>query len=306
MWSSVELRELQVFLVLSDELHFGRTGERLHLTHSRVSQCINSLESRVGARLFERTSRRVRLTPIGEDLRVLVAPACEQIQSALSAIREHATGIAGTLRLGMYSRVAGGPHLVEIIKTFEKRHPQCQVQMTETGLNMDQFEWLRRGEYDFLVMRLPLSVPDLAVGPVLTEEERVLVLSRDHPLAAHESVCVEDLADYTTTDVASAPREIMDAFSPPVTPSGRPIRRAYLRSIAEAATRAAIGELIHPTIPSFLEYYPQPELVSVPIRDLPPARAALILLKSNTSAKAAAFIRAATDVLTSRTRQSSK
>jgi len=296
MWSSVEMRELQVFLTLTEELHFGRTAERLHLTHSRVSQCIAALEARTGARLFERTSRRVRLTQAGEQLRARIGPAYAEIQSALADLREEATGVAGTVRLGMYSRVAGGPHVIEIVKTFEARHPRCQVQIAEPGLN-EQFESLRRGECDVIVMRLPFAAPDFIVGPVLAEEERVLVLARDHPLASRESVSVEDLADYTTTDVTGAPREIMDAFSPPVTPSGRPIRRASLRSIGEAAPRVATGELVHPTVPSFLEYYPQPELTSVPIRDLPPSRTALIRLTSNNSAKVSAFVQAASDVL---------
>jgi DNA-binding transcriptional LysR family regulator len=252
-----------------------------------------------------RTSRRVRLTPAGEELLQRLAPAYGQIQSALSELHEDATGIAGTLRLGLYSRVAGGPRLVEIVKTFEQRHPRCQVQLAETGLTPEQFKWLRRGDYDFLVYRLPLESPDLTVGPVLLDEQRILVLARDHPLAGRESVCVEDLADFTTTDVEGAPREVMDAFSPPFTPSGRPIHRTYVHSIGEVAIRAAVGELVHPTVPSFLKVYPQPELVSVPIRDLPPSQTALIRLRINKSAKAAAFIQAAKDVLGSQDRPSS-
>jgi DNA-binding transcriptional LysR family regulator len=297
MGSSVELRELRVFLTLAEELHFGRTAERLHLTHSRVSQCIASLESRAGARLFERTSRRVRLTPLGEQLRARVAPAYEQIESALAELRDQASGVTGTLRLGMYARVGGGPHLIEIIKTFEQRHSKCRVGLTETGVSMEQFEALRRAEFDLLAFRLPFTAPGLVVGPVLAVEERVLVLARDHPLASRSSVSVEDLADYTTTDVEGAPREVMDLFSPPVTPSGRPIRRAYLRSISEAASRAATGELVHPTVPSFLKYYSEPGLIAVPIRDLPPARTALIRTRGSKSAKVTAFIEAAADVL---------
>jgi DNA-binding transcriptional LysR family regulator len=300
MGSSVEMRELRVFLTLAEELHFGRTAERLHLTHSRVSQCIASLESRAGARLFERTSRRVRLTPFGEHLRARVAPAYEQIESALAERHDEATGVTGTLRLGMYSRIAAGPHLIEIVKTFERRHPECRVELAETGVSMGQFDGLRRGEFDLLAFRLPFTAPGFTIGPVLAVEERVLVLAKDHPLADRSSVSVEDLADYTTTDVEGAPREVMDLFSPPVTPSGRPIRRAHLRSISEAAARAATGELVHPTVPSFLRYYTEPGLIALPIRDLPPARTALVTARASKSAKVTAFIQAAADVLKDR------
>ncbi|WP_435830148.1 LysR family transcriptional regulator [Saccharopolyspora shandongensis] len=68
MGSEVELRDVEVLLTLAEELHFGRTAERLHITTGRVSQCIKALERRVGAALFERTSRRVAPTPIGQQL----------------------------------------------------------------------------------------------------------------------------------------------------------------------------------------------------------------------------------------------
>ena len=79
MWSGVELREIRVFLTLAEELHFGRTAERLGITHSRVSQTIQTLEARVGAKLFDRTSRRVALTRLGEQLRAALSPVYREL-----------------------------------------------------------------------------------------------------------------------------------------------------------------------------------------------------------------------------------
>ncbi len=297
MCSSLELREIRVFLTLAEELHFGRAAERLGITHPRVSQTIQTLEARIGARLFDRTSRTVRVTPIGDQLRAAIAPAYDQLRRGWEDIHELATAVAGTLRLGTYAYVATGPQLIEVIKVFEERHPGCKVQVTETGVGPAQFDRLRHDELDVIATRMPLNDPELTVGPTLTREARVLVVAADHPLAALPSVSVEDLADYTTTDVAGAPREIMDAFSPPRTPSGRPFRRASLNSIPEAAVRAATGELVHPTVCSFLTSYQYPGLVAVPIRDLPPATTALVWARANRSAKIQAFAGAAADVL---------
>ncbi len=69
MWSTVELRELRVFLTLAEELHFGRTAERLHVTPSRVSQILRELERKLGSQLVHRTSRHVELTALGERFR---------------------------------------------------------------------------------------------------------------------------------------------------------------------------------------------------------------------------------------------
>ena len=74
-WPSVELRELRVFLTLAEELHFGRTAERLEITPSYASQTIRTLEARIGGRLFDRTSRRVKLTPLGARLAAQARPA---------------------------------------------------------------------------------------------------------------------------------------------------------------------------------------------------------------------------------------
>lgn len=303
MSEALELREIRAFLVLAEELHFGRSAERLELTPSRVSQTIRTLEARVGGRLFERTSRRVRLTPAGEQLRLGIAPAYRQLEQAIAATQETVTGVTGTLRLGMYSTCNGGPHLIEIAKTFEARHPACSVVVTDTGWGRDQLDWLTHHELDLLAMRLPLSDPRLTIGPILSNEPRVLALATDHPLAAYDSVCVDDLADYIVTDIPTLPRELIDAFIPPYTPSGVRLRRTTSRAVAETPLRVALGEIVHPTVPSFLEHYPHHGVTSVPIRDLPPSQTALVWLTANDTMKIQAFTRAAIDVLDTNFRQ---
>ena len=67
MWSTVELRELRIFLALVEELHFGRTAERLGVSQPTVSEAVRALEARLGGKLFERTSRRVLLTSLGQE-----------------------------------------------------------------------------------------------------------------------------------------------------------------------------------------------------------------------------------------------
>lgn len=302
MIPGLELREIRAFLVLAEELHFTRAGERLGLTPSRVSQMIRMLETRMGGRLFERTSRRVRLTPAGEQLRKGAEAALAQLDQAIAVTTEALTGVAGTLRLGMYSTINGGPHLLEIAKTFEARHPQCQLVITSTGLGRDQLDWLRQGDLDLLAMRLPIAAEDVTIGPVLSSEPRVLAVAVNHPLAGRDSVSLDDLADYPVTDVPTLPRELMDAFVPPVTPSGRRLRRSIGTEIGEIPVRVALGEIVHPTVPSFFERYPHADVTAVPMPELPPSETALVWLRANPPAKILEFARAAEDVLASATR----
>src|SRR5512141_1703599 len=98
----MERREIEIFLVLADELHFGRTAERLHVTTARVSQTIRKLEHRFGTLLFERTSRRVTLTPVGRRLADDLRPAFEQIEAGIARATLAGREVRGVLRVGFF------------------------------------------------------------------------------------------------------------------------------------------------------------------------------------------------------------
>ncbi|WP_245642572.1 LysR family transcriptional regulator, partial [Nonomuraea candida] len=122
----VELRDIEIFLTLAEELHFGRTAQRLHVTQARVSQTIKKQERRIGAALFDRDNRNVALTPIGrqlyEDLRPMYRGLREGIERAVRA----AQGTTGVLRLGM---VGHNPQdLRPLFDAFRARHPGCDLQ----------------------------------------------------------------------------------------------------------------------------------------------------------------------------------
>jgi DNA-binding transcriptional LysR family regulator len=297
MWPAVELRELRVFLAVAEELHFGRAAERLQIDRSRVSQIISTLEVRVGGRLFDRTSRQVQLTPIGERLRASIAPAYEQLVSAFEDVRETATGVAGTLRIGLDSPISAGRHVVNIVRTFRRWHPDADVAFTSTGWGRSYLDVLRAGEVDMLAIRLPLSEPDITIGPVLSHEERALVVARHDPLAERESVSLEELADRHASCTPAFPHETMDALVPPVTPDGRTLRRVANHDVEETLMRVALGEQVHLTVRSFLEYHAHPRLKSIPIADMPASETALAWLSANNSPKIHAFLCAAGAVL---------
>jgi DNA-binding transcriptional LysR family regulator len=297
MIEDVELREIRTFLVLAEELHFGRTAERLHVTPSRVSQTLRTLEARVGGRLFDRTSRRVRLTPLGEGLQTTAALPYLQLLEAVGASREAAIGVAGTLRVGMYTESLAGPHLVDIVAAFEARYPDVEVVLVNTGLTRSYLDVLRAGEVDLLATRLPLSDADITIGPILTQEGRVLLVAKNDPLAQKESVALDDFADRAVSDSPAFPREMMDLLIPPMTPSGHRYQRTANRSIEDMLLNIATGKQVHPTVPSFLEHHAHPAITSVPISELPASQTALVWLTANHAARIHAFADVVSDVL---------
>jgi DNA-binding transcriptional LysR family regulator len=294
----VELRHLRAFLVVAEELHFGRAADRLRVSPSRVSQLVRALETVIGAALFERTSRRVALTPIGERLRSRVLPACNALQQAVDDLRKSVDGLTGELRLGVVLATNGGPHLPDIIGLFESRHPACRVVVTEIPWT-DPLGPLRRGEVDMTAIRFPVRQPDLVVGPVLTTDERALAVADDHPLAGRPSVGVEDLADYEVAVPAGAvPRELIDALIPRTTPSGRPIaRRLVTGGSVQTLAMVARGEIVHATVAALPDYMSYPGITYIPFVDLPSCDAGLVWRASAEKPAIRAFAAVAEEVV---------
>jgi DNA-binding transcriptional LysR family regulator len=300
MWQTVDLRELRLFLTLAEELHFGRTAEALRLTPSRVSQSLRELEHKLGGQLVHRTSRRVQLTPFGDRFLHDVRPAVEQLDGVLERSNTAARALEGTLRLGRFSGPAGGPRLVEIIRTFEALHPECNVEVVQASWG-DPLALLRENDVELMASWVPLEQPDLVIGPTLASQPRVLAVARDHPLANRDSVDVEELADHRVLRFDSLPKELHENIVPFRTPGGRPIPYTRIpvgdQAILELPLRVARGEGVLPTVPSAAPYMGDLDLVFVPMTGIPRLRSALVWRRPARDPKLRAFIRVAREVL---------
>ena len=264
----MDLMQVRTFLVLADELHFGRAAERLGLSQPRVSRLVAALEREAGGALFDRTTRRVRLTPLGVRLRDGWRPAYGQLLTAMEDARAAARRPAGTLRIG-FTLTTGGTTLTRLVRAFTAAYPGCEVQLRETGLR-DLYEALRRDEIDVLVGWLALDEPDLTAGPAIEHRARALAVSRDHPLAGRGSASAEDLADYETA--SAPPSALFDTIVPPRTPSGRPLRRTRaVGGLHETLALVASGEIVHPTVAG-LPLAQRGDIALIPIAGLPPMR----------------------------------
>lgn len=306
MWSTVELREIKVFLTLADELHFARAAERLHVTPSRVSQTLRELEAKLGGELLSRTSRSAALTKLGEQFLAEVQAPYEELTRTVKNTASANRALEGALRLGLLAASSGGPHLTAIIEAFERAHPACDVRVSEVFFT-DPLGPLRRTEIDVMATRLPIEQPDLVVGPVLAREPRVLAVAADHPLAARERISIEDVADYPVAPITDSPKELIDAAFPRTTPAGRRIRRLPRRPKTphEVTMLVARGKIVHPTFPSFAEYFGHPSIKYIPIADMPTSKTGLVWRRRDSNPRLRAFIRVARDVLAARRKGSS-
>jgi DNA-binding transcriptional LysR family regulator len=278
------LAHAEAFLTLAEELHFGRTAERMYLSQSRVSRLIASLETEVGGRLFDRTSRRVRITPLGAQLRDRLGAAVELLDTGLEEARAAARGTSGVLRIG-FTPTTGGEPLNRLIRAFEKGHPDCEVTEHEVQLT-DPVRPLREDEIDVLVNWLALDEPDLTAGPMIDRQPRVLAVATDHPLAERASVSIEDLAGQPVSRFTGLPRALWDRIVPPFTPSGNAIpRTAAVKTPNEIFALVARGKIVHPTVRSMADLYPRAGVVFVPIHDMPPLPLGLIWVTAHENAR---------------------
>ena len=204
MWRDVELRELRIFLVLSEELHFGRTAERLGISQPGVSEAVRVLESRLGVKVFDRTSRRVRLTPAGEGLKRSLVPALAALDQALIETSELSRAVRGLLRIG-FVLTTEGPALSRLISAFQASYPACEVRPQEVD-TFDAYRALHRDDVDLLCNWLAVNEPDLTAGTAFAYYPRALAVAATHRLASQDTISIEEVAGavlYLTSDEAS-------------------------------------------------------------------------------------------------------
>ncbi|MEV0233693.1 LysR family transcriptional regulator [Nonomuraea sp. NPDC050786] len=294
----LERHELEAFLTLAEELHFGRTADRLHVSTARISQTIAKLERRIGIPLFNRTSRRVELTEVGRRLYEEVRPAWGQITTAFERAIDTGRGLTGSLRVSFVG-AAGGQLLAGAAELFRRRQPDCDVHLREAQM-VDLMPWLRSGEVDLALGTLPIDEPDIVTGPVLVSEARMLAVPSQHPFARRRRICLEDLARVKLLQLPdSLPESLRADRTPPTTPSGRPIEPGPSAStFNEMLTLIGAGHGVFPVGAQARRYYARPDVAYIPISDAPPLRWGLIWRADGATARVRAFAQATYDLLT--------
>ncbi|MFW6690480.1 LysR family transcriptional regulator [Streptomyces sp. MAR4 CNX-425] len=293
----MELRDIEIFLALAEELHFGRTAERLHVSQARVSQSIAKQERRIGAPLFERTSRRVELTAIGAQLHGDLKAGYRRIQDGIESAAAAARGTTGVLTLGLMCAQAFDQ--ASILARFKARYPGVELRFREVVFS-DPFGMLRAGEVDLEVTWLPVREPDLTVGPVLAREPHVLMVGDGHPFAAREAVSLEELADCALPrPVTPVPSYWIEALLPTRTPSGRPIHTdgPRITTFQEAQAVVAAGDAVCVVQGEAARHFPRPGITYVPITEQPMGVWGLIWRTAHETPLVRAFVQSAVDTL---------
>ncbi|WP_019573107.1 LysR family transcriptional regulator [Curvibacter lanceolatus] len=188
---AVEMRHLRYFLVLADELHFGRAARRLHIAQPPLSFNIKQLEQTLGVQLLERNSHGVKLTPAGEVFRQSAARVLAETEAATQRARDVALGVTARVRIGFVgSMLFRG--LPERLHAFQALHPQVQTELIELN-SAQQLEAMARGSIDLGFVHTARVPPDLSRSLYMSEPF-VACLPEAHPAGGAQGVDLAALA----------------------------------------------------------------------------------------------------------------
>lgn len=262
----ISTRKLRHFVVVAEELHFSKAAARLYMAQQALSRQIKELEDQLGAKLLERTTRSVALTPAGEVFLEGARAALAALDGATAAAQRTVRGLTGTLRLG-YITGAALELTALIMAEFRERYPDVVVEMHEFPFS-DKSAGLASGDTDVAFLRLPQGTANLETE-VLFVDPVVAMVSTSHRHAGRLSVCARDLVDDPVT--ASATDDADHAFfclDAARNESARS-RIVPVKSITEEVSLVAAGAAISVTSAAVMDYLPAPGVRFLAIDDWP-------------------------------------
>lgn len=200
----IDLRQLQLFIAVAEELHFGRAAARSGMSQPPFSQQILRLERELGVDLLHRTSRRVSLTPAGMALFAEARELIAQRDRVVDTVRRTASGDAGTLRIGFSASSAVGI-LPMLVRQVRLNLPDVALQIDDRD-GVDIASAIRAGALDAAIVRAPFPAVGIIVE-TLCRDGFVAVLPVSHPLAGRGELAIGDLSgnDFILFPRASSP-----------------------------------------------------------------------------------------------------
>jgi DNA-binding transcriptional LysR family regulator len=188
----VELRQLEAFVAVATELHFGRAAGRLHLAAPTLSELIRRLERELGTPLFTRTTRQVVITSAGAELLTRSKVILDDVAAAKAAMRRVADGEAGNVRLGITPPAAPvlAPHLIRL---FAAHAPRVTVELRRMWLP-DLLDAVVSGDIDVALTCGAVPEPAGVATEVFCAEPLVVGLRPGHRLASRDLVALSELA----------------------------------------------------------------------------------------------------------------
>lgn len=257
----VSTRQLHAFLLLAQERSFTRAAAASHLSQPAFSALIRQLETTVGVRLFDRSTRHVDLTEEGAEFRVAAEQLLEGFERALGGLRERATLQRGKVSVAMLPSLAAD-WLPAVLAGFREAHPGVETQVHDV-LSEPCLDRVRSGQADFALAAIRADTPALR-AELFCSDDFHLVCPAGHPLASLRDPRPKDVAPWPFIHLSrtSSVRQYLDAATQPMA-MGAVLEVEQLATVA-GMVRAGLGVSVVPALT--LYQFRHPELVIRPLR----------------------------------------
>jgi len=200
----VELRQIEHFIAVADEMSFTRAAARTSVVQSGLSSSIAKLERELGVDLFDRSRQQIRLTAAGEQFRAHAYDVLRAARTAAESIEAHRGALSGTVQFG--SLISFGPmDVAHALGEFHRAHPfvRLRLRLSQSGASA-YLAALMEGSLDLALVSVPNRIPPQLDMRLLFEEAMVFVCRRDHELAGRRRM---GLADIGGEDLVGFPPE---------------------------------------------------------------------------------------------------
>src|SRR5689334_4801027 len=189
---SMELQQMRYVIAVAETNSFTRAAERCLVVQSALSHQIARLERELGAKLFERTSRRVRLTPAGTAFLPAARQCLDAAERAAAEVTAAVGEVRGRLAVGLIPTVAA-VDIPGALRDFRERYPHVRVSL-RAGASEDLVEQVRQGGIEVAFLGLPTTARPRGVDfRELARDRLVAVVAPDHPLAGEPAVSLRRL-----------------------------------------------------------------------------------------------------------------
>jgi LysR family hydrogen peroxide-inducible transcriptional activator len=186
----MELHQLRYFCAVAEAGSFSRAAEQSHVSQPSLSQQIMKLEDELGARLFDRLGRSVRLTETGQTFLPRARAVLRELEAARGDVAEQKDSIGGSVTIGVIPTVA--PYfLPQRLTGFSRKYPQVQLTVVEE-ITPALLELLRASKADLAILALPIRGHEFETFPLLTEP-LFAALPQGDKLAKRRSLSLKDL-----------------------------------------------------------------------------------------------------------------
>ncbi|WP_432103560.1 LysR family transcriptional regulator [Streptomyces sp. bgisy091] len=236
----MELRHLRTFRAVARTLNFTRAAAELSYAQSSVTEQIQSLEGELAAKLFDRTNRKLSLTPAGERLVEYADQMLLLVQEARTAVEDEVRQPGGQLTIGGLETLCAH-RLPAILARYRRLYPRVQVTLREGGRGQ-LYEWVRRGEIDVALTFGQAPQNKLLASEALTTDRLMVVAPIDHRLASYARVVGQDLRgeSFLATPQGCGFREMLDTLIHTLGPDA-PVIVAQVASMAALCQCASAG-----------------------------------------------------------------